>query len=158
MAATGPRGGPRTERTRTRATRWSVLELRVRQLVTRPSAYLDARIRFWVKGRILYFSQFPCPAQTGAGFLRRKDSTDFRTEASGPRQDKYDVPNPPSSAVRWAVIRMGIFIRPWKAHAKGVVTLRRDIRTDLQNQYSVTSLAYHLKKKKKKKPEGIVSQ
>jgi len=87
-----------------------------------------------------------------------KTGTDFRIEASGLRRDKYDVPNPPSSAVRWAVIRMGIVRRPWKAHAKGVVTLRRDIRTDLQNQYSVTSLAYHLKKKKKKKPEGIVSQ
>jgi len=56
------------------------------------------------------------------GSSDEKTGTDFRTEASGLRQDKYDVPNPPSSAVRWAVIRMGIVRRPRKAQATGVVT------------------------------------
>ena len=75
--------------------------------------------------------------------------TDFRTEASGLRQDKYDVPNPPSSAVRWTVIPMGIVRRPRRAHAKGVVTLRRDIVTDLQRRVFVNLLSLSFEEKKK---------
>ena len=51
------------------------------------------------------------------GSSDEKTGTDFRTEASGLRQDKCDVPKPPSSAVRWEVIRMGIVSRPRKAQA-----------------------------------------
>ena len=66
--------------------------------------------------------KFPRPAQPERGSYGEKTGTDFRTEASGLRQDTYDVPNPPSSAVRWAVIRMGIVGRPRKAQATGLVT------------------------------------
>ena len=57
------------------------------------------------------------------GSSDEKTGTDFRTEASGLRQDTYDVPEPRSSALRWAVVRMGIVRRPWKAQATGEVTM-----------------------------------